>query len=84
MRGDPSPNIRWFRDFCEIFEEDDDRYQITRNGGICSLKINDVLDVDAGRYMCEASNKIGRVSTFARLYVVRDPKILLADQNLKT
>lgn len=83
VRGDPFPNIKWFRDSCEIFVEDDHRYQITENNGICSLKMTDLKDQDSGRYMCEAVNKIGRVSTFARLYVVWDPKILLADKNLK-
>lgn len=76
--------MRWFRDSCEIFEEDDSRFLILENNGVCSLKITNLQDADSGRYMCEAVNKIGRVSTFARLYVVRDPKILLADKNLKT
>jgi hypothetical protein len=33
--------------------------------------------------MCEATNKVGRVSTFARLLVINDPKILEADHKLK-
>lgn len=34
--------------------------------------------------MCEAANKVGRVSTFARIFVVNDPKILIADKRLKS
>jgi hypothetical protein len=49
----------------------------------CTLTIQELRDADSGRYMCEATNRMGRVSTFARLFVVNDPKILEADHKLK-
>ncbi|KAJ8954585.1 hypothetical protein NQ318_003116 [Aromia moschata] len=81
--GEPVPAVRWLCDSNEIFEENDNRYSIIREGGLCSLKISNLQETDAGRFMCEATNKVGRVSTFARLFVVRDLKILTADKNLK-
>lgn len=75
--------IRWFRDASEIFPEDDDRYQISYKNGICMLQITKINENDEGRFMCEATNKAGRVSTFARVFIVSDPKILSADKNLK-
>lgn len=83
VRGDPAPTITWSRDSNEIFPEDDDRYTITQKGGVCSMAISNLQEVDSGRFMCEAVNTVGRVSTFARLFVVRDAKILTADKNLK-
>lgn len=59
------------------------KFQILNIGEECRLTIKDLNEDDAGRYICEATNKIGRVSTFARLFVVDDPKLLKADKNLK-
>jgi hypothetical protein len=58
---------------------------VTRFDGLhsCCLTIQELRDGDSGRYMCEATNKVGRVSTFARLLVINDPKILEADHKLK-
>lgn len=81
-RGDPVPSIRWFRDTVEIFAENDERYDVIYKGGLCILNIRNLKEEDTGRYMCEATNKIGRVSTFARLFVVVDPKILEASKHL--
>jgi hypothetical protein len=75
--------IRWFRDTNEIFPEDDSRYQINYESGICTLCIAGINENDEGRFICEATNKAGRVSTFARVFTVSDPKILTADKNLK-
>lgn len=84
VKGEPTPKIRWLKDSTEIIEEENDRYTwTTTKGGVCSLTIRNLQEVDSGRYMCEAVNKAGRVSTFVRLYAVQDPKVLLADRNLK-
>lgn len=84
VKGEPTPRIRWLKDSTEIVEEENDRYtRTTTRGGVCSLTIRNLQEVDSGRYMCEAVNKTGRVSTFVRLYAVQDPKVLLADRNLK-
>jgi myosin-light-chain kinase len=49
----------------------------------CSLTIANVKEDDSGRYICEANNKIGKVSSFARVLVVTDPRIIEADAKLK-
>lgn len=81
VRGDPVPQVRWYRDGIEL---NDPRF-VTNFDGLraCQLSIQELRDEDSGRYMCEATNKVGRVSTFARLFVVSDPKILEADHKLK-
>jgi hypothetical protein len=73
--------VQWYRDGVEL---NDPRF-VTQFDGLhsCRLTIQDLRDEDSGRYMCEATNKVGRVSTFARLLVISDPKILEADHKLK-
>ncbi|KAG8223459.1 hypothetical protein J437_LFUL001953 [Ladona fulva] len=96
VRGDPIPDIRWYRDGFLLFgkaegeekktEEksvDMKRLQITFDGSKCALSIKEVRESDTARYMCEASNAAGRVSTFARLLVVTDPKVWAADGKLR-
>lgn len=77
------PNIKWYRDGVELVHGDDTRYNIGMISTTCTLTITNLLELDSGRYMCEASNKVGRVSTFSRLLIVSDPKILEADHRLK-
>lgn len=81
MRGDPAPEVKWCRDGMEL---NDPRF-VRHFDGLhsCCLTIQELRDGDSGRYMCEATNKVGRVSTFARLLVINDPKILEADHKLK-
>jgi myosin-light-chain kinase len=81
VRGDPVPRVQWYRDGMEL---NDPRF-VAHFDGLqrCSLTIQELRDGDSGRYMCEATNRVGRVSTFARLFVVNDPKILEADHKLK-
>ncbi|VEN46037.1 unnamed protein product [Callosobruchus maculatus] len=83
VKGEPFPTIRWLKDSSKIYPEDDTRYSIGQDSGICSLQISNLQDVDSGRFTCEAENSVGRVSTFARLCVVKDPKVLAADHNLR-
>jgi myosin-light-chain kinase len=73
--------VQWYRDGMEL---KDPRF-VTHLDGLhsCHLTIQELRDEDSGRYMCEATNKVGRVSTFARLLVINDPKILEADHKLK-
>lgn len=79
--GSPRPDIVWYKDGIKI--EPDDRRISTQVGTLCRLIIKDVKEEDKGRYTCEATNKEGRVSTFARLHTVSDPKIFEADNKLK-
>lgn len=84
VKGEPTPEVQWYKDGApvdaEIFGP---RMRITFDGVKCVLNLKTVEDADTGRYMCEASNKAGRVSTFARLLVVADIKILEADLKLR-
>lgn len=80
--SDVTPEITWRRDGFPV-DFGCERYISKFDGKNCQLLIEDLKEEDSGRYMCEAVNKIGRVSTFARLLVVSDPKIFAADTNLK-
>ncbi|KAJ9593668.1 hypothetical protein L9F63_014779, partial [Diploptera punctata] len=81
VKGDPIPQVRWYKDAMEL---NDPRFITSFDGSkVCQLNVEGLRDEDTGRYMCEATNNVGRVSTFARLFVVSDPKILEADNKLK-
>jgi hypothetical protein len=82
VRAEPTADVCWYRDGAPI-DTTTNKLRITYDGTRCVLTIKDVQDGDSGRYMCEASNKAGRVSTFARLLVVSDPKIMEADHKLR-
>ncbi|XP_043500905.1 titin homolog [Polistes fuscatus] len=84
IRGDSNINIKWYRETTEIDPNNDSRYSIGRRGLRCSLTIENIKEDDSGRYVCEASNKIGKVSSFARVLVVTDPKIIEADKKLRS
>lgn len=79
--GSPRPDIIWLKDGMRIGENE--KRVISVMGSLCRLIIRNVTEHDNGRYTCTASNKEGRVSTFARLQTVSDPKIFEADTNLK-
>lgn len=79
--GSPRPDIIWYKDGIKM--EADERRVISAMGPLCRLIIRNISETDNGRYTCEAANKEGRVSTFARLQTVSDPKIFEADTKLK-
>lgn len=83
VKGEPFPDIRWFKDGEEIGDQAS-HVQVKCWNNICSLAITCVREEDEGRYICEATNHVGRASTFSRLLVVSDPKVLTADEGLKT
>lgn len=83
MKGEPFPEIRWFKDGEEI-DNKGSHVQLKCWNNLCSLTIICVNEEDEGRYICEATNSVGKATTFSRLLVVTDPKVLSADQNLKT
>lgn len=82
VRGEPSPNIRWYKDGEEI-TDDTPRFATISIGNTCRLVITTAIQSDSGRFVCEATNKIGRASTFTTLHIVTDPRILEADEKLK-
>ncbi len=81
VKGTPKPEICWYRDGVQIRQSD--QVSIRLFGSICRLTIKGISERYSGRYTCEATNCQGRVSTFARLQVVNDPRIYAADSNLK-
>lgn len=83
VQSDVIPTISWYRDCVPIDFDTEKRFSSKFDGRNCQLKIEDLKEEDSGRYMCEAVNRKGRVSTFARLMVVSDPKIWEADNHLK-
>ncbi|XP_030081342.1 titin isoform X20 [Drosophila hydei] len=82
MRGAPRPKITWYKDGIQL-SSSSDRVKIRQIGSTCALTISTVSELDSGRYTCEATNSKGRVSTFARLQVVSDPRLYEADSRLK-
>ncbi|XP_071444620.1 titin homolog [Hetaerina americana] len=90
VRGEPIPEVRWYRDGFLLSDKDgvskiewQKRISTSFDGSRCILSIPEVRESDTGRFMCEASNAAGRVSTFARLLVVSDPKVWAADGKLR-
>lgn len=81
VRGQPRPKIIWYKDGHRVVA--DERIEIRQIAFTCRLLINQVFEVDNGRYSCEAVNSKGRVTTFARLQVVNDPKLYAADFKIK-
>lgn len=81
VRGQPRPKIIWYKDGHRIVA--DERIEIRQIAFTCRLIINQIFEIDNGRYSCEAVNSKGRVSTFARLQVVNDPKLYAADYKIK-
>lgn len=79
--GSPRPDIIWYKDGIRI--DSNEKRVISVMGPLCRLIIRNITEDDNGRYTCEASNKEGRVSTFARVQTVTDPKIFEADNKLK-
>ncbi|EDW61837.2 uncharacterized protein Dvir_GJ20095, isoform B [Drosophila virilis] len=82
MRGAPRPKVTWYKDGIQL-SNSSERVKIRQIGSTCALTIATVCDLDSGRYTCEATNSKGRVSTFARLQVVSDPRLYEADSRLK-
>ncbi|XP_032676016.1 uncharacterized protein LOC116846386 isoform X2 [Odontomachus brunneus] len=84
IRGDPKMEVRWYREMTELDPRSDSRFAIYYDASKYSLTIANVNEDDSGRYVCEASNRIGKVSSFARVLVVNDLKIIEADAKLRT
>jgi len=83
VRSDSKMEVRWYRETTEIDPRSDSRFTIRQKVSKCSLTIANVKEDDSGRYICEANNKIGKVSSFARVLVVTDPRIIEADAKLR-
>lgn len=77
-------DIKWYYESMEIDPNADTRLSISHSGSKCCLTIENVQEIDSGRYICEAGNSIGKVSSFARVLVVNDPKIIEADEKFRS
>ncbi|OAD58520.1 Myosin light chain kinase, smooth muscle [Eufriesea mexicana] len=84
IRADSKVDIKWYHESTEIDPSIDARCSISRSGSRCCFTIEKIQEIDSGRYVCEASNSVGKVSSFARVLVVNDPKIIEADEKLKS
>lgn len=84
IRSDSKVDIKWYRESSEIELNNEPRCSIARDGSKCMLTIENVQEIDSGRYVCEAGSLISKVSSFARVLVVNDPKIIEADAKLKS
>ena len=65
--GSPEPTLTWYRDNRQL--KPNKKYNMSYTGGDASLVINNTELGDAGRYRCEADNRVARVETEATLTV---------------
>ena len=80
VRSESKAEVKWYRDTTEIESLEDPKYMTYYNGWKSTLTVQSIKEKDSGRYVCEATNPAGRVSTFARVQVVTDSKIVEADE----
>lgn len=73
VSGQPNPDMFWYRDGTEIF---DDRYHkiVINEAGINSLIFDMTSRSDSGLYTCVASNAAGKDQFQVRLNVLRKSK----------
>ncbi|XP_031789478.1 titin homolog isoform X2 [Nasonia vitripennis] len=83
VRSECKFDVKWLRETTEIDSCVDSRCVIKNERSKCSLVLKNIKEDDSGRYICEVSNKAGKVSSYGRILVVNDPKILNADARLK-
>ena len=65
--GSPEPTLSWYRDNRQL--KPSKKYTMSYTGRDASLVIKDTELSDAGRYRCEADNRVARVDTDATLTV---------------
>lgn len=82
FNGKPTPEIVWMKNGHEI-EEEPGKIKINIENLNTTFHINEVKIEDEGRYSCEATNVLGRSSTYARMTVITDRHIWEADAKLK-
>jgi len=73
--GDPLAKVKFYKDTKEVFSSG--KYDIEIDGNKVKLHISGTELSDAGRYCCEAVNKLGQAKTEAKLIVQAAPKVSL-------
>lgn len=59
VRGLPTPTVTWVKDGVKI--ENSDKYQqVDHDDGTCELFVNDPVQGDSGKYVCQADNREGK------------------------
>ncbi|XP_073932977.1 pro-neuregulin-2, membrane-bound isoform isoform X1 [Castor canadensis] len=67
--GNPQPSYRWFKDGKELNRSRDIRVKYGNGRKNSRLQFNKVKVEDAGEYVCEAENVLGKDTVRARLHV---------------
>ena len=66
--GQPLAKIYWYKDSREIYNGH--KHHVGYVDNVATLIVFDLETSDAGTYTCEASNKLGRTDTVAKLTVL--------------
>nr|KAF6347099.1 neuregulin 2 [Pipistrellus kuhlii] len=69
VAGNPLPSYRWFKDGKELNRSRDIRIKYGNGRKNSRLQFNKVKVEDAGEYVCEAENILGKDTVRGRLYV---------------
>ncbi|XP_016021829.2 pro-neuregulin-2, membrane-bound isoform isoform X3 [Rousettus aegyptiacus] len=69
LAGNPQPSYRWFKDGKELNRSRDIRIKYGNGRKNSRLQFNKVKMEDAGEYVCEAENILGKDSVKGRLHV---------------
>ncbi|KAM6458220.1 myosin-binding protein H isoform 3-T4 [Liasis olivaceus] len=67
VRGFPKPKVIWMKNQKEI--QEDPRYLVHMNQGICCLEIRKPSPFDGGVYTCKAVNPLGEASVDCKLNI---------------
>ncbi|CAJ0570275.1 unnamed protein product, partial [Mesorhabditis spiculigera] len=68
VRGDPFPEIKWYRNGALVRNGPRTRVETTPEG-VCTLTVSECTMSDEGIYRCEAENKHGKAKTQATAHV---------------
>lgn len=66
--GEPKPDIKWLYNGKELKQEG--RYMIFEQECLHHLEITDIVPEDAGKYMVEVENTLGKATCTAELQVI--------------
>ncbi|EFP11257.1 CRE-TTN-1 protein [Caenorhabditis remanei] len=71
--GVPSPKVQWYKDDKELTVPSM-KYDSFYNEGLAELTVKNIVESDAGKYTCRATNDLGSIMTHAKLSVKSDDK----------